>query len=47
MNYYNLIREAVVKAYPQESAEKHTARSKVINDVIKSKSDPVEKEHFF
>jgi hypothetical protein len=47
MNYYNIIRELVVKAYPQQLPEKHTTIAKKLYDDIKSKNDPAERERCF
>ena len=39
MNHYNVIRQAVVKAYPQRSNEYHTSEAKKIYDVVKQEKD--------
>lgn len=45
MNHYNVIRQAVVKAYPQKSAEFHTAQSKAIYDRVKAERDDESKSN--
>jgi hypothetical protein len=39
LNYYNIIREAVVKAYPQKCCDFHTAQAKKLYDVVKKEKD--------
>ena len=41
-NFYNMIYQQVVKAYPQQSCEFHTAESKKCYDGVKNKGSKLE-----